>query len=606
MPNYISAIKLPSGDVYQIKDSGALRLTGGQVTGPVNFGDSVYISDLNAGTLIVTGNSAFTNNIQANTINGVEVGPNPKFTDTGTVTSVAATGANGITISGSPITSAGTITIGLNLNTAINGLGEGTSPANRNDYAVVQYAGGGTSTVSYHRRKLSNVFAALNSTDITNALGGNKSANVVFAGPSSGTAAAPNFRALVEADIPGLAWSKITSGNDDLKAIEALTGTSGLLKKTAANTWTLDTSTYLTGITSSQIINALGFTPYSNANPSGYTTNTGTVTSVQVKADSPLQSSTNTAQTSTLNTTISFTKQNVNTVLAGPSSGSSSATPSFRALVSADLPAGTNSEAGAVKLGASGGAATYDHAHGSLSSAGIISTSTAIANGDKLVIIDSSDSNKIKGSTLVFGTSESSFLTNKGTWATPANTTYAVFVKSGSTAAAGLVPKPPTTAGTAKFLRQDASWADLPSATANAAGIVKLGASGGAATYEHTHSASLASDNTSSGVVSLSHGGQYKLTAGGSSVIFKLPSDIDTDTKVANAVASTTKYYITGTTSASASTGTQVFDTGVYVTTVAGQLSALHYSVHDGAATPAEKVKLEWNSTDSSLDFIFI
>lgn len=36
------------------------------------------------------------------------------------------------------------------------------------------------------------------------------------------------------------------SGADDLKAIEGLTGTTGLLKKTAANTWTLDTSTYLT------------------------------------------------------------------------------------------------------------------------------------------------------------------------------------------------------------------------------------------------------------------------------------------------------------------------------------------------------------------------
>ena len=32
----------------------------------------------------------------------------------------------------------------------------------------------------------------------------------------------------------------------DLTAIEALAGTSGLLKKTAANTWTLDTNTYLT------------------------------------------------------------------------------------------------------------------------------------------------------------------------------------------------------------------------------------------------------------------------------------------------------------------------------------------------------------------------
>ena len=36
------------------------------------------------------------------------------------------------------------------------------------------------------------------------------------------------------------------SGANNLKAIEALTETSGLLKKTAANTWTLDTSTYST------------------------------------------------------------------------------------------------------------------------------------------------------------------------------------------------------------------------------------------------------------------------------------------------------------------------------------------------------------------------
>lgn len=39
------------------------------------------------------------------------------------------------------------------------------------------------------------------------------------------------------------------TGADDLKAIEALSGTSGFLKKTAANTWTLDTNTYLTSST---------------------------------------------------------------------------------------------------------------------------------------------------------------------------------------------------------------------------------------------------------------------------------------------------------------------------------------------------------------------
>ena len=74
----------------------------------------------------------------------------------------------------------------------------------------------------------------------------NQSVNTVLAGPSSGTAAAaPTFRSLVAADIPDLAWSKITSGNDDLKAIEALTGTTGLLKKTAANKWALDTTAYV-------------------------------------------------------------------------------------------------------------------------------------------------------------------------------------------------------------------------------------------------------------------------------------------------------------------------------------------------------------------------
>jgi|694.fasta_scaffold130161_2 hypothetical protein len=56
----------------------------------------------------------------------------------------------------------------------------------------------------------------------------------------------------------------------DLTAIAALAGTTGFLKKSAANTWALDTSTYLTGITSGNVTTALGFTPYNATNPSGY------------------------------------------------------------------------------------------------------------------------------------------------------------------------------------------------------------------------------------------------------------------------------------------------------------------------------------------------
>ena len=49
----------------------------------------------------------------------------------------------------------------------------------------------------------------------------------------------------------------------DLTVIAGLTGTEGFLKKTGANSWTLDNNTY-----------------YLDSNPAGYTTNTGTVTSI--------------------------------------------------------------------------------------------------------------------------------------------------------------------------------------------------------------------------------------------------------------------------------------------------------------------------------------
>ena len=78
------------------------------------------------------------------------------------------------------------------------------------------------------------------------------------------------------------------------------------------------------------------------------TPNAGTVTSVRVQATSPVQSSTSTAQSSSLNTTISLANgygdtknpygtKTKNYVLAGPTTGSDAA-PTFRALVAADIP----------------------------------------------------------------------------------------------------------------------------------------------------------------------------------------------------------------------------------------------------------------------------
>lgn len=55
--------------------------------------------------------------------------------------------------------------------------------------------------------------------------------------------------------------------------------TSSALSGYATQTW-VGNQGYLTGITSGDVTTALGYTPYSSANPDGYTTNVGTVTSV--------------------------------------------------------------------------------------------------------------------------------------------------------------------------------------------------------------------------------------------------------------------------------------------------------------------------------------
>ena len=88
----IKKIKLPNGTTYDIKDSGALPLTGGTVTGPVIFQDTTSMDEATIGDLVVNGNASFTNNIQANTINGVVVGNSPKFTDTITTASTTGSG----------------------------------------------------------------------------------------------------------------------------------------------------------------------------------------------------------------------------------------------------------------------------------------------------------------------------------------------------------------------------------------------------------------------------------------------------------------------------------------------------------------------------------
>lgn len=171
----------------------------------------------------------------------------------------------------------------------------------------------------------------------------------------------------------------------------------------------------------------------------------GTVTSVRVQATSPVQSSTSTEQTTSLNTTISladaygdtknpYGSKTKNYVLAAPSNAAGN--PSFRALVAADIPdlsgtyltshqsiktlhSKTLTGTGDVTLTYSDvGAAQSSHAHGNITSGGdITATAPTIANGDQLIINDSSASKITNGPTFD-GSTTTKALTPKGTWET--------------------------------------------------------------------------------------------------------------------------------------------------------------------------------------------
>ena len=159
---------------------------------------------------------------------------------------------------------------------------------------------------------------------------------------TDGTAANNDHWAVIQNNVDGAVY-RGTNAFTDANIIVA-DSTAGKVKssgKTITTTAPASGSADTTIPTSKAVWSAI-------SGASGYG-KTGTVTSVQVQASSPLQSSTNTAQSTSLNTTISFTNQNANTILAGPSSGSAAA-PTFRVLVAADIPK-VNNATTADKLG---------------------------------------------------------------------------------------------------------------------------------------------------------------------------------------------------------------------------------------------------------------
>lgn len=131
--------------------------------------------------------------------------------------------------------------------------------------------------------------------------------------------------------------------------VQSVAGRTGAVTLTNAdvglsNVENKSSATIRSELTSSNVTIALGYTPYDATNPSGYTSNTGTVTSVSGTGTVSGLSLSGTVTTSgslslggTLAVTPSnFASQTANTVLAAPNG--TSGTPTFRALVAADIP----------------------------------------------------------------------------------------------------------------------------------------------------------------------------------------------------------------------------------------------------------------------------
>ncbi len=206
-------------------------------------------------------------------------------------------------------------------------------------------------------------------------------------------------------------------------------------------------------------------------------------------------------------------------------------------------------------------------------------------------------------------------ITNDGKIGSTAN--YAVYTTTNGsvTATSFVVASPDPNGNTTSFIdsvSQDskgqisATKKTIPSATTSTAGIIQIGTeASNAAAGNHTHTTTLATDSGTS-TITLAHGSKYKLTAGGTSVIFTMPTSGNTDTKQNIVLATTTKAYLTGVTTAPTSTTaamTGVGDTGVYLTATAGELSAVRHSFNNAGS---EKAYISYNTTTNALDFVFV
>jgi hypothetical protein len=137
------------------------------------------------------------------------------------------------------------------------------------------------------------------------------------------------------------------------------------------------------------------------------------------------------------------------------------------------------------------------HAHGNIANGGTMTAEGSIEPGDKLVIVDTSDSNKLTGSTITFVANGTKFLRDDGTWQ-PVITTHRTYTSFTGKPTANATPGfgqtftisqiSQSTTGQVSGTDRTVTIPALPEASTSTAGIIKIGTSkDDAAAGNHNH-----------------------------------------------------------------------------------------------------------------------